>query len=87
MTTQDKKRKHDELASSHTSMLRVLQSKTLPKDTRAKKITTRIHADRRVYELESYRDESGEIGHSINTTVEEMEKKETSLQKPVAVSA
>lgn len=90
MTTHDQKRKtrnHDELATSHTGMLRVLQSKTLPANTHALKIVTKIHAGHQIYTLESYRDENDQIGHSITTSPADADKARPLSQPAAKVGA
>ena len=60
-------RRQDEVAQSHTKMLKLLQSKSLERDESAVKIITTIQTNGRTHSFETYRTEDGGIDHNIRT--------------------
>ena len=60
-------RRQDEVAQSHTKMLKLLQSKSLEKDESAEKIITTIETNGRTHSFETYRTKDGGIDHNIRT--------------------
>ena len=62
-----RQRRQDELAFTHTKMLRVMQSNAFKEGERAHKMTTTIETDGQTHSCETYRSPSGEIGHNIRS--------------------
>jgi len=60
-------RRADDVAQSHTKMLRVLQSRTLDKDEVAERMTTTIDTNDRTHSFETFREDSGAISTNIRT--------------------
>ncbi len=62
-----RQRRQDELAFTHAKMLRVMQSNAFKDGERAHKMTTTIETDSQTHSCETYRSQSGEIGHNIRS--------------------
>lgn len=59
--------RNDEVAQTHTKMLKAPQSKSLEKDECAEKITTTIETNGRTHSFETYKTQNGGIDHNIRT--------------------
>ena len=62
-----RQRRQDELAFTHTKMVRVMQSGAFKGGERAHKMTTTIEIDGQTHSCETYRSPNGEIGHNIRS--------------------